>query len=50
MSRQVLNIQQMKHLKELGIDTSSASMALVYRNANGDIVDWNLVQEYRQSL
>lgn len=48
MSRQVLNIQQMKHLKKLGVDTSSASMALVYRNANGDIVDWDLVQEYHE--
>lgn len=45
MSKQVLDIQQMQHLKELGVDTSKAGMALVYRNKYGDIVDWNIVDK-----
>lgn len=48
MKEQVLSIEQMQHLKELGVDTSKASMALVYRNAYGDIVDWDYVSEYHE--
>ena len=40
MGKQVLDIEQMKHLQELGLDTSNASMALIYTNSNGDVVDW----------
>ena len=29
MSKQVLDIEQMKHLQELGLDTSKASMCYV---------------------
>lgn len=43
MSKQVLSIEQMQHLKELGLDTSNASMALIYTNSNGDVVDWENV-------
>ena len=45
---QVLSISQMLHLKELGIDTSKASMALVYRDAYGDIVEWEIVAEWHE--
>lgn len=45
MSKQVLSIEQMKHLKELGVDTSKASMALIYTNGCGDDVDWDIVNE-----
>lgn len=45
MGKQVLDIEQMQHLKYLGVDTSKASMALVYRNKHGDIVDWNIVDK-----
>lgn len=48
MIEQVLSISQMLHLKELGIDTSKASAALVYRNAYGDIVEWDYVAEYHE--
>ena len=43
MGKQCLDIQQMQHLKELGVDTSKASMALIYTNSNGDVVDWENV-------
>lgn len=43
MSKYVLDISQMQHLKELGLDTSNASMALIYTNSNGDVVDWENV-------
>lgn len=33
MEDQVLSIERMQNLKELGVDTSKASAALVYRNA-----------------
>lgn len=55
--KQVLDISQMQHLKELGVDTSKASMKWVnkYQNAFGD--DWekvpvsvNLDTEYYQSF
>ena len=45
MSEQVLTIRQMQYLKKLGIDTSKASMALVYKNAHGDIVDWDAADD-----
>lgn len=46
---QVLSISQMLHLKELGIDTSKASMSLVYRDAYGDIVEWEIVSEWHEA-
>lgn len=46
MSKQCLDISQMQHLRKLGVDTSKASMALVYRNSYGDIVDWDVVNKY----
>lgn len=45
MSKQCLNISQMQHLRKLGVDTSKASIALVYRNSYGDIVDWDVVNK-----
>lgn len=42
MTKQVLDREQMQHLKELGVDTSKASMALVYENSHGDVVDWSI--------
>lgn len=46
---QILSIHQMNHLKKLGIDTSNASMALVYRDASGDIVEWEIVAEWHEA-
>lgn len=46
---QILSIHQMNHLKKLGIDTSNASMALVYRDAYGDIVEWEIVAEWHEA-
>lgn len=34
--RQVLSIEQMKHLKELGLDTSDASMCLEWNESDSD--------------
>lgn len=34
--RQVLSIDQMKHLKELGLDTSDASMCLEWNESDSD--------------
>ena len=45
MSKQVLNRKQMHHLKEMGVDTSKASMALIYENKHGDVVDWEIVDD-----
>lgn len=43
MNKQVLSIEQMQHLMELGVDTDEASMIWVnnYQNAYGD--DWEKV-------
>lgn len=46
---QILSIKQMQYLKKLGIDTSKASMALVYRDAYGDIVEWDIVAEWHEA-
>lgn len=57
MSKQCLEISQMQHLKELGVDTSKASMVWVnkYYNAYGDDfervpVSVDLDTEYYQSF
>lgn len=44
MSKQCLDISQMQHLKELGIDTSKASMVLIYTDCNCDVIEWDDVQ------
>lgn len=44
MSKQVLDIEQMQHLKELGVDTSKASMVLIYTDCNCDVIEWDDVQ------
>lgn len=38
--RQVLSIEQMKHLKELGLDTSDASMVLIATDDDGCKLLW----------
>lgn len=40
--KQVLSIEQMKHLKELGVDTSDASMVLIATDDDG--YNWLLVR------
>lgn len=42
MGKQTLSREQMQHLKELGVDTNKASMALIYENSYGDVVDWGI--------
>lgn len=46
---QILSVKQMQYLKKLGIDTSNASMAIVYRNSYGDIVEWEIVAEWHEA-
>lgn len=46
MSKQVLDIQQMQHLKELGVDTSKASMVLLYTDDEGEIIEWEDADEF----
>lgn len=41
MKNRVLNINQMVHLKELGVDTSKASMVIIARDENGDEIEWS---------
>lgn len=41
MKDQVLSIERMQHLKELGIDTSKASMVLIVTDEYGDVLDWD---------
>lgn len=38
--KQVLSIEQMKHLKELGLDTSDASMVLIATDDDGCELLW----------
>lgn len=38
--KQVLSIEQMKHLKELGVDTSDASMVLIATDDDGCKLLW----------
>ena len=42
INEQVLSIEQMKHLQELGVDTSDASMCWV-AGEDADEVEWNLI-------
>ena len=42
IEEQVLSIEQMKHLQELGVDTSDASMCWV-AGEDADEVEWNLI-------
>ena len=42
IEEQVLSIEQMKHLHELGVDTSDASMCWV-AGEDADEVEWNLI-------
>lgn len=44
-SKQVLSIDQMKHLQELGVDTSDASMVLLFKTEDGEYVGWDEVQD-----
>lgn len=46
MSKQCLDIQQMQHLKELGVDTSKASMVLLYTDDEGEIIEWEDADEF----
>lgn len=41
MKNQVLSIDQMQRLKELGIDTSKASMVIIARDEDGDEIKWS---------
>ena len=42
IEEQVLSLEQMKHLQELGVDTSDASMCWV-AGEDADEVEWNLI-------
>lgn len=42
MKNQTLSIEQMKHLKELGVDTSKASIVLLFLDENGECVGWGI--------
>ena len=42
IEEQVLSIEQMKHIQELGVDTSDASMCWV-AGEDADEVEWNLI-------
>lgn len=40
MKNQTLSIEQMLHLKELGVDTSKASMVLIATDDDSCPLDW----------
>ncbi len=40
MKNQTLSVEQMIHLKELGVDTSKASMVCIFTDERGDVQDW----------
>lgn len=50
MNHQVLNIEQMQHLKELGLDTSKASMVLLYTDDEGEIIEWEDADEFPEKF
>lgn len=39
-SKQVLSVEQMKHLQELGLDTSDGSMVLIATDDDGITLLW----------
>ena len=45
MKNQVLSIEQMQKLKDLGIDTTKASMVLLFQDDESNIYDWDEVVE-----
>ena len=45
MKNQVLSIEQMQKLKELGVDTNKASMVLLFQDDESNIYDWDEVVE-----
>lgn len=46
MGKQVLSIEQMLHLQELGVDTSKASMVLIYKDEEGNEVEWEDINDF----
>ena len=49
MKQIALSIEQMKHLKKLGVDTSKASMVRVFTDDNNNILEWDeLTHEYAE--
>lgn len=50
MSKQVLSIEQMQHLEELGVDTSNASMVLLYTDDEGEIIEWDDADEFPEKF
>lgn len=46
MKNQTLSIEQMKHLKSLGVDTSKASMVCLFIDEDGNEVDWDLIERH----
>lgn len=50
MREQCLNIEQMQHLKKLGVDASKASMVLLYTDDEGEIIDWDEADEYPEKF
>lgn len=45
MEKQVLSIEQMKHLQGLGLDTSGASMVLIAVDDDGCPLDWETAEK-----
>lgn len=43
--KQVLSVEQMKHLKDLGVNTSDASMVLIATDDDGCILLWEDAEE-----
>lgn len=50
MRKQVLDIEQMRHLKDLGVDTSKASMVLLYTDDEGEIIEWEDADEFPEKF
>lgn len=48
MKDQVLSIEQMQHLKELGVDTSQASMVLIVLDCNNNIIEWDEIANHKE--
>ena len=45
MKNKVLSIAQMRHLRDLGVETNNASMVIIYTDSDGCVMDWDEVQE-----
>lgn len=49
MKKQVLSIEQMKHLKEFNLDINNSGMVCIFQDDYGEIISWDeVICEYKE--